>query len=208
MSQFPTDECQARDVLTIENERDVPVLTQPPGFLRSVLFVFLSSTASVGCAHGVALSNSADSPAHAHDQVHAQVQDPSGQTATDPAVRPNDDARAQALEAVAHRGSPAIEADGVVFSRTPAGSVALEAELRGRVASDAAMAARDVDIDVDGGVVRLSGSVPDAFFAARLVDMALALPGVRAVESSLAWVSRAEIQELDDSAARAASAAR
>lgn len=132
---------------------------------------------------------------------------------------PNDGARARALEAVAHHGSLAVEADGVVFSRTQAGAVrsvpvgspdatvpddvALEAELRGRVASDPSTAGREIDIDVDGGVVRLSGSVPDSMHAARLVDMALALPGVRAVESSLAWVSRADPDKLDTSAPRA-----
>jgi BON domain len=176
-------------------------LTRPAGFLCSSLFllldlllvpflVLLSSMAVAACAQNVTL------PATTKPDANG--------------------AQARALEAVAHQGSTAIEADGVIFSRTEGGAVrsepvhsrsglgaddvALEAELRGRVASDPTMAARDVDIDVDKGVVRLCGSVPDSTHAARLVDMALALPGVRAVESSLAWVSRSDAAPLDRSA--------
>ncbi len=133
-----------------------------------------------------------------------------------------DGVRARALDAVAHPSGGAedgaVVSHGVVFSRTPAGAIrgvplehkpgaprddiAIEAELRGRVARDPKLAAYDVDIDVDHGVVRLGGNVPDALHAARIIDLALAIPGVRAVESSLAWVSRSDVERLSVSATR------
>jgi BON domain len=192
MSQFQTGQTPACLMLQTRNERKVRLLIKPSGCLRSslLLLVLLFTTTGVcACAQNATLP---------------------------PTTKPDGDgAQARALEAVAHQGSPAIEANGVIFSRTEGGAVrseptrsragivaddvALEAELRGRMASDPTMTARDVDIDVDKGVVRLCGSVPDSTHAARLVDMALELPGVRAVESSLAWVSRSDAAPLDRS---------
>jgi hypothetical protein len=190
MSQFQTGQSPACLMLQTGNERKVRLLIKPSGCHRSsllLLILLFTTTCVSACAQNAALP---------------------------PTTKP-DGAQARALEAVAHQGSPAIEAGGVIFSRTEGGAVrgepvpsrsgvapddvALEAELRGRVASDPNMAARDVDIDVDKGVVRLCGSVPDSTHAARLVDMALAMPGVRAVESSLAWVSRSDAASLDRS---------
>lgn len=106
------------------------------------------------------------------------------------------------VEAVAYGGMPSASAAGVSFERTVTGAVrvrpparvverrddaAVEAAVRARFAVDPVLASAALDVDVDGGVVRLAGVVGDPVEVGRAVRIALDTGGVREVESRLAW---------------------
>jgi hypothetical protein len=112
------------------------------------------------------------------------------------------------LEAMAYRGVPPRARVGdLMLERTrfgavrvveprdaerPPGSaeddIAIEAAIRGALSLDPMLAPMNIDVDVDGGIVRLSGELMSRGQAARAVTVSLRADGVRAVESRSTWV--------------------
>jgi hypothetical protein len=94
--------------------------------------------------------------------------------------------------AIASAGRSRIFVGGPFAREIPSsrGDLRIEAEVRGAASTDPLLAGMDLDVDVDGGVVRLMGDLTTAEQAARAVDIALDTPGVVAVESRCAWLPR------------------
>ncbi len=104
--------------------------------------------------------------------------------------------RAGAIERgrVASAGSRVLGArparpPGEAGAPTARDDLRIEAAVRGALSTDALLAGMDLDVDVDHGVVRLSGDLATAEQAARALDIALDTPGVVAAESRCAWLS-------------------
>lgn len=116
-------------------------------------------------------------------------------------------ALADRLEGIAYEGEGKAVVAGVKLERTTAGAIRAEAQdapppadlpaerdvtteasIRGKLSTDPMLAATNLDVDVDDGVVRLSGDLVGPEQAARAVTIALAEPGVRAVESRCSWI--------------------
>jgi hypothetical protein len=126
---------------------------------------------------------------------------------------PVEESVAERLDAIAYRGGEPASVAGVTLERlasgavravplagvgepaeSPADDLRIEAAVRGAISTDPMLSAMDLDVDVDGGVVRLAGDLASAEQAARALDIALDTPGVIAAESRCAWLSRAQQQ--------------
>lgn len=116
-------------------------------------------------------------------------------------------ALADRMEAIAYEGEDRADVHGVLLERTTAGAVlartaaapaaadmpaerdiATENAIRGKISTDPILAATNLDVDVDDGVVRISGDLSAPEQAARAVTIALGEPGVVAVESRVSWI--------------------
>lgn len=115
-------------------------------------------------------------------------------------------------------GSPRATAYGIVVERTRSGSAlvwreqgddhptpddtSLELAVRGRLATDPDTAPSSLDVDAQGGVVRLTGPVSGCEQAARVLRLAVETHGVHAVETRLFWTPERESARLLGSAAQ------
>lgn len=85
--------------------------------------------------------------------------------------------------------------------RTAGGIVddaALSTEVKARLIDEPAVRARNIDVDVIEGIVTLTGIVETQEEAARAVQTAAAVPGVRSVKNDLQIGSRTAGQVIDD----------
>jgi hypothetical protein len=116
------------------------------------------------------------------------------------------------LEAALYRGAAPARSGDLLIRRVPGGSIAvtrvgppaairdddtvLASEIRSRLSVDPLILPRIVAVDVDRGVVRLSGALDGRVQAARAVLTALAVDGVRRVEATLSWIPSADLARL------------
>lgn len=129
-----------------------------------------------------------------------------------PRARPTPDDRliGAACEVIAYGGVASAKAAGVRLARTEGGAVLawlprperrsaavddllIEADLRGKLATDGLLAGSELDVDVDRGRVRLAGPVRASDHAGRALRLALDTRGSRVVESRLTWPVPASI---------------
>jgi hypothetical protein len=129
------------------------------------------------------------------------------------------------MEALVYQDGPPTRIGELELQRTPQGSVRVgpitppddaartrredllvESDIRAAITTDPLLARWRLDVDVDRGLVKISGDLPDRERAARAVNLALSVDGVRGVESRTTWVSehdRRLVMSAHESAARA-----
>jgi hypothetical protein len=73
---------------------------------------------------------------------------------------------------------------------------AIESDVRGRLSLDPLTAGERIEVDVDRGIVTLSGDIEERDQAARAVQVSLDAPGVKSVVTRLSWIPAQEMERL------------